>query len=192
MLQLILLLLLLVALIAAVLPLVLSWFNSSQTPSAAKSISPPGIGHSQQETTMSPIEFLGVLGSLITIASAIQDRSGNVTPGSLLKEFRSRKDDRGSEAQALQVSDQDVLDVASMVISIHAIDKKFLDRINNTCIKNFNAAIDDYTLPPEKVSNAFGAARHCVCSNLKMVRDQNAGMLPDEFMDLHIRFQCGM
>lgn len=146
----------------------------------------------KESEKLDPIVFAGLLSSIITIASALRDTGQRVDAPTLVVRFMEKRAQAGSVESTMPVAMQDVGNVAEFIASIHITDQKFLDRINNTCLKIFHDVVDDYSKPPIEAHQSYDVARVCVCTNIKIVQKMNGGKVPPAFRELWDRFGCGM
>jgi hypothetical protein len=167
-------------------------FNSSKSGLKASTIRPPSIEMKVSDSAMDPIIFLGVLSSIITITGAIRDAGAPVTSGSIRARYFARAETPGTREAKLDARPHLIERAIKTVTSIGDRDKKFLDRIQETCLKKHDEAIDNYDLSSSDMRQAYEQARFCVCENLRVVQDRHRGIIPPEFKELYDEYKCAL
>lgn len=136
-----------------------------------------------EELILNPIEFFGLVASLIEIANA----SRALTPNRLASVYREEVDG----GRAVAVPDED-LAIASAAV-LHALDTApdFVDRIQKRCLQKYQDSVRDVSVGEQELYEVRVRTRRCVCENIKMARDDNQGDFPDgPFRDWWRQFDC--
>lgn len=167
-------------------------FNSPNSGLKSSTIRPPSIEMKVSDSAMDPIIFLGVLSSIITITGAIRDAGAPVTPGAIRARYFAKAETPGTREAKLDARPPLIERAIKTVTSIGDRDKKFLDRIQETCLKKHNEAIDNYDLSSSDMRQAYEQARYCVCENLRVVQDRHRGAIPPEFKELYDEYKCAL
>jgi len=134
---------------------------------------------------MDPVTFLGLVASIIEIATFIRKIGKPVTPESINTEFQQRSLSGRMPEARIAVSEAQVLDTATDYLGF---DDQFADRIGK-CIEPYNKAIADGS--NTDVDEEYHQARVCICENIKLARRHHRGKFPDErFRKWFEQFNC--
>lgn len=134
---------------------------------------------------MDPVTFLGLVASVIEIATFIRGQNRPVTAVAIDDEFTKRAQRPNSEEAKLRVTSAQVLDTAGEYL---AFDDEFADRIAK-CMTPYKKALSDGS--NTDVDEAYQQARVCVCGNIKMARRHHSGGFPDDrFKKWFEQFNC--
>ena len=142
---------------------------------------------------LEPIVLFGLLGSIASIISLLQDNKKLLDPRDVLAHFRKRQaDPKSPEFKIGKIAkDADILANARMMIGVQATDSIFLDRIRERCLNPYYNAIADHGLDDVDLEEIRGKTADCVCTNISMARKDKGGSFPsDDFKELWKQFGC--
>lgn len=154
------------------------------------------IGNSDKQLREQDMELtalIGLVGSVASIISLLQQNKEIVNPKAVLGQFRTRESDLESVEHQLGkiVTEDQILEQAAILSAIHQTDNLWLDRITKKCLEPYYVAIKDYGLDDVDVEEKRGETADCVCNNLKMARKDNGGKFAtEELKKLWSQFGC--
>jgi len=140
---------------------------------------------------MDPITFTGLVASVIEIANFFRQIGRTPTPEGILREFRSRERDDRNLPWRIEVTDNQIIQASSQMLTLESSDKIFIERIQERCLKRLEAAARDYNLPEADLDIVHEEVRHCVCDNIAIARRRHQGSLTsDPLKDWFRQFGC--
>lgn len=145
------------------------------------------------ESVLEPTVLMGLVGSVASVISFLQQNKVIPEAKVVLQHFRNRSaDPKSPEYQVGRVvTDDDVLEQADLLLGISRTDHLWLERITKKCLEPYRTAIADHGLDEVDLEETRGRTAYCVCSNLDMARKDNGGSFPsEEFKKLWKQFGC--
>jgi hypothetical protein len=143
---------------------------------------------------MDPITLLGAIASIIEIANFIErSAGGSATRDAIERVFHERAADPNSpEARTKRALTASQLEEEiDAVINMRAMDKDFLDRIDQKCLPPYKKVVASIGSTNIDVEEAYAVARKCICENIGFARRQNGGAFPNAaFKRLWDQFNC--
>lgn len=138
-----------------------------------------------KELSLNPIEFFGLVASLIEIAGAARA----LTPTQLVSAYREEVE----TGRAVAVPDEELATAAIAVLEALDTAPDFIERIRARCLDKYQKSIQDADIGETDLANVREDTRRCVCRNIHMAKKDNGGRLPDgPFRDWWERFECDM
>lgn len=146
-----------------------------------------------KERKMEPTTLIGLVGSVASIISLIQQNNEFLHTKTILDHFRKREGDPTTPEYQLGrvVTESDIVEQAEILLAIVATDSLFLDRITKKCLRPYYDAIKDHDLDDIEVVEQRNVTARCVCRNIKLALDDNGGRFPnDSYRKLWEQFGC--
>jgi hypothetical protein len=147
----------------------------------------------EKEDKMEPTILTGLVGSVASIISLIQQNNEFLHPKTILDHFRKRQNDPSAPEYQLGrvVKESDIVEQAEILLAIFATDSLFLDRITKKCLGPYYDAIKNHDLEDIEVVEQRNVTARCVCRNIKLALDDNGGRFPnDAYKELWEQFGC--
>jgi|GEM_PF-2609213 len=147
---------------------------------------------------MDPITLLGVAGSIASIISLFRKEQREFTEDDVVQAVVRETEtvviqgDVQAKVSILnKVSEDELKGLIKTFIGISDINEAFLKRIEERCLKNYRAKVDDHDLDEMDLDDEYALAKKCVCENIQMARRNNGGTYPsDHFKELARNFGC--
>lgn len=124
-----------------------------------------------EDIQMGPIEFFGLVASLIEIANAAR----TLTPAQLASVYREEV----QAGRAVAVPEVELAVASASVLDAFDTAPDFINRIQKRCLEKYQDSVRDADMDEQELYEVRVRTRKCVCENIKLARDDKQGEFPD-------------